>query len=241
MPRAERLLVVASLAVSLVALAIAFRGPAGQQAIASAPLASDLGPADALLLNTEAGKDPLRLAAKDGRLAWSDRSTSRAWSVACVHIDRVLRAILRGASYEEKRREAQEAAKTEEAEFNRRLEELKAKFPAAEGAPPPPEAREAVAALQQEYSRWLEGVRRRDERIAAEQFETAYRELIAAVDAVAEKEQIDVVYRFVPTSDPFEVDEMGEAVGQIQARTFLKYPEAMDITPEVMKALNLAD
>jgi Skp family chaperone for outer membrane proteins len=34
---------------------------------------------------------------------------------------------------------------------------------------------------------------------------------------------------------------MGEALSQIQSRVFLKYPEAIDITPEVMKALNLSE
>lgn len=204
-------------------------------------MSNDLGPADALLLSSGAGKDPTRVSSRDGRLAWGDRATDRVWSVACVHNDKIMRSILKGASYEEKRREAQETAKAEEAEFNKRLEEIRTKYPMTEGSPPPAEAQEAVAKLQQEYSQWLEGVRRRDEKIAAEQFESAYRELIAAVETIAEKESIDIVYRFVPTGDPFLVERMGEAVGQIQARTFLKYPEALDITPEVMKLLNLAE
>ena len=77
--------------------------------------------------------------------------------------------------------------------------------------------------------------------MGAEQFERAYRELVAAVETVAEKESIDLVYRFYPTAKPFETERMGEALSQIQSRVFLKYPEAIDITPEVMKALNLSE
>jgi hypothetical protein len=58
---------------------------------------------------------------------------------------------------------------------------------------------------------------------------------------VSEKESIDIVFRFYPTAREFEAERMGEALSQIQARTFLKYPEAIDITPEVMKALNLSE
>ncbi len=206
------------------------------------PLAADIGPADGVLLNSAAGKDPLRVHAKDARIAWGERGTSRVWSVAAVDIDRVMKAILRGSSYEEGRREAQESAKAEEAAFNRRLDELRARYPMpTDGSPPPSEAQQAMAELQQQYSQWLDGVRRRDEKLAAEQFESAYRELVVAVEAVAEKEEIDIVHRFMPTAAPFKVDRTVEAIGQIQARAFLKYPESIDITPEVMKALNLSE
>lgn len=202
---------------------------------------NDLGPADGLLLATEAGKDPMRVHAKDGRIAWGDRSTNRVWSVASVDIDRVMKKIFDGASYVEKRREAQESAKTEEAEFNKRAEDLRAKYQPAEGSAPPPEAQREMAMLQQEYNKWLEGMRARDEKIAAEQFEQAYRELVAAVEAVSEKESIDLVFRFYPTDEPFKANRAGEALAQIQARTFLKYPASIDITADVMKVLNLSE
>ena len=78
------------------------------------------------------------------------------------------------------------------------------------------------------------------DKLTADQFESAYRELVAAVEAVSEKESIDLVYRFQPTSNPFEAKAPAESVDRIRARTFLKYAEALDITEEVMKALNLS-
>ncbi|MFM7260391.1 MAG: OmpH family outer membrane protein, partial [bacterium] len=182
--------VVLSSAALLVALATGPGTQRGTAAFAAWTPASDLGPADGLLLVGEAGKDPMRLHAKDGHIAWGDRSTNRVWSVASVDIDRVMKKIFDGASYVEKRREAQESAKSEEAEFNKRAEDLRAKYQPGEGGNPPPEAQREMAALQQEYGKWLDGIRARDEKIAAEQFEQAYRELVAAVEAVSEKESI---------------------------------------------------
>jgi Skp family chaperone for outer membrane proteins len=88
---------------------------------------------------------------------------------------------------------------------------------------------------------WLENTRRRDEKLGAEQFERAYRELIAAVETISEKESIDLVFRFYPTEDAFESERVSDALAQIQARTFLKYPKSIDITSDVMKALNLSE
>jgi Skp family chaperone for outer membrane proteins len=152
-----------------------------------------------------------------------------------------MKKILEGSSYVDPRNEATEKAKAEEAEFQKRLEAIQAKYPVAENAPPPPEAQQEVMALQREYQGWLESTRRRDEKLGAEQFEQAYRELVAAVETVADKESIDLVFRFYPTAEPFKSERMGEALSQIQSRTFLKYPASIDITPEVMKALNLSE
>jgi len=73
----------------------------------------------------------------------------------------------------------------------------------------------------------------------AEQFEAAYRELVAAVDAISEKESIDLVFRFAPTAEAFDAKGSGEAIMKIRERTFLKYPTQIDITEDVLKALNV--
>lgn len=239
--RSDRLVVVTSLVLSAVALAVALRAAPEQPAVAASPLASDLGPADGLLLLGKDGKDPLRVSSQDGRLAWGDRSTNRVWSVAAVDIDKVMKKILEGSGYDVKRKELEERAKATEADFTKRAEEVRAKFPPNPDGSAPPEATRAFAMLQQEFNKWLEGFGLEQEKVSAEQFEQAYRELVAAVETVAEKESIDLVFRFYPTADPFKANRAGEALGQIQARTFLKYPGSIDITPDVMKVLNLSE
>jgi chromosome segregation ATPase len=107
--------------------------------------------------------------------------------------------------------QGEEGAQAEEAEFNKRLAAIRERFSMTENAPPPPEAQQELMALQQEYQRWLEGVRRRDEKLGAEQFEQGYRELVAAVETVSEKESIDIVFRFYPTAREFKAERMGEA------------------------------
>jgi hypothetical protein len=244
MQKSDRLVVAGSLAVSVLSLAVALSGGGfgRSAAVAGAPRANDLGPADGVLLSTGEGKDPLRISAADSRIAWGDRSTNRVWSVGAVDINKVMKKLLEGTSYVEKRKEAQDAAQAEEAEFNKRLEEIKTKYPlAGDGTPPPMEAQQAVAQLQQDYGKWLEGTRAKAEKLSSEQYEQAYRELVAAVETVSEKESIDLVYRFYPTSEPFEAERIGDAITQIQARTFLKYPTSIDITAEVMKTLNLSE
>ncbi len=242
MNRLERAVVATSLALSALALAFAFHAMPSQGAHANLRLPADLGPAEGLILTSADGKDSVRLEAKEGHIAWGDRSTNRVWSVACVDIDKVMKKILEGTSYADKRKEAQESAQTEEAAFNKRVEDIKAKYPMpTDGSPPSQEVQREFGMLQQEYSKWLEGVRMRDEKIAAEQFEQAYRELVAAVETVSEKESIDIVFRFFPTADPFKSERAGEALAQIQSRTFLKYPASTDITADVMKALNLTE
>ena len=56
MLRSERLIVVGSLALSAAALLVALREPLAPMAMAAGSWLADLGPADAVLLNTEAGK-----------------------------------------------------------------------------------------------------------------------------------------------------------------------------------------
>jgi Skp family chaperone for outer membrane proteins len=241
MSRFSRFAVASSLLLSSAAFVVALRGAPSQQAVAGAVPSSDLGPADALLLNTAAGKDPLRITTKDERISWGDRSTNRVWSVASVDIDKVMKKILEGASYADSRKESSDKAKAEEAGFQKRLEAIKSKYPVADGQMPPAEAQQEVRALQQEYQTWFEGARRSDEKLSAEQFEKAYRELVTAVETVSEKESIDLVFRFYPTADPFKTERLAETLGQIQARTFLKYPSAIDITADVMKVLNLSE
>ncbi len=243
MQRSDRFIVAGSLALSVLALGVALSnqvgGPALNTAVAGAPLGNDLGPTDGLLLATEAGKDALRIAAKDGRLSWGDRVTNRAWSIAAVDIDKVMKKLLEGTSYTDKRNEIKDKLEKGQAEFQKRAEEIQAKFPMAPGSPPPPEGQQAMQVLQQEYRMFSEAISTEGEKLASEQFEAAYRELIAAVESISEKESIDLVFRFQPTADPFDSKGSGDALDRIRARLLLKYPAQIDITPEVLKVLNL--
>jgi hypothetical protein len=77
--------------------------------------------------------------------------------------------------------------------------------------------------------------------MVADQVEKAYRELTTAVDVVCDRRKIDLVYRFIPSVTPFESQDLGNAMIQVQARTFLRAPESIDLTADVMKELNLTN
>ena len=60
-----------------------------------------------------------------------------------------------------------------------------------------------------------------------------------AVAVVCENRKIDLVYRFIPTENEFMSQSLEQAQTQIQLRTFVKYPEEVDITEAVMEELGL--
>jgi hypothetical protein len=61
--------VACSVAALFIALTVAFGDRSGSVAYATWKPSSDLGPTDGVLFVTEPGKDPLRVAVKDGRIA----------------------------------------------------------------------------------------------------------------------------------------------------------------------------
>ncbi|MCP3859744.1 MAG: hypothetical protein GY704_08845 [Phycisphaeraceae bacterium] len=77
------------------------------------------------------------------------------------------------------------------------------------------------------------------QKLGAEQIESAYRELIEAVDIVAERQGIDIVTQFVPTGEPFDAETMDVASLQVRRRGLLRYPDEIDITEAVAEELGL--
>ena len=245
----DRLVAVIAIVLAAVSLTIQLNRP--NSAHASAPIAaisgSELGPADALLL-TDAkpaksqGDKPVRIKAEGGRMTWSDQPTARAWSIAAVNVDRTMKAILSGTTYADKRKELEDEAKKQDAEFGKRLEELKKKYASLEpNSPDVPQAQQEFNALRDEYNRWREGSVRINEKLVAEQIEQAYRELISAVEIVSDREGIDIVVRFLPTGEPFGADSLAGAREQVMGRSLLRYPEAIDITSGIMKELGVKE
>ena len=216
-------------------LALSLSGtPAG----ATRMLPADLGPADALILSGKDGN--VTLTNEDGRLAWSDSPSSRAYSIACVYIDPILKGILSGERFATERSKFDEEAKVQGQEFERKSKNLQEKYPdLKQGDPSFESARGEFKALQGEYEKWLTALQRVQSKHMAEQVEKAYAELIAAVDIVAERKKIDYVYRFVPPAQAFESSELASAMMQVQARTFLRSPSSTDISEDVIKELGL--
>jgi RNA-splicing ligase RtcB len=207
-------------------------------AVARSMPATDLGPAQSVLI--EGSRGTLRLVNEGGRPAWGSDPTARALSMGAVHVDKVLKRLLAAESFREELTRFEEEARAQGETFNKEMEELKGRF--GEKKPDDPEFKQGQAAVQalfERYQQWNVGMQAAQNRLMAEQVERAYRELAAAVDTVAERRQVDLVYRSIPADAPFEAQDLGNAMIQVQGRTFLKAPESIDLTDDVLKELNL--
>jgi len=75
----------------------------------------------------------------------------------------------------------------------------------------------------------------------AEQMQESYKEIIEAVNVVAERMNIDMVLRFIPPDDEFEQGNPDSIIMQIRLRSALRTPKGLDITDEVLAELGLDD
>lgn len=197
-----------------------------------------LGPADRLVLRGTDGE--IDLEARKNGVGWGDRATDRSWSVGCVDVPSLISALMQSERFREDLR----ALQLEAEEQNRGFEERFAAFQEEAGELTPedpefPEAQGRWQAMMQEYQQWQQGTMAVQQKLGAEQVEAAFRELVEAVDIVAEKEGIELVMRFVPVGDPFNVESLDLAGDQVRRRLFLRYPDAIDITAKVEAELGL--
>ncbi|MCH2139548.1 MAG: OmpH family outer membrane protein [Phycisphaerales bacterium] len=202
-----------------------------------------LGPASSLTLeNEEAESVALRVDEK--RISWGDKPQQRIHSIAYVHTGKALSALLQGSSY----REEVEALNDELTEAQQAIaeafEEMQEKM---QGVTPDDPEYERIGQegqqLLQQRDRFVQQANTARAMLGAEQVERAYRELVDAVNVVADRLDIDIVNRFIPTDDAFETQPSPQAfqnaMMQIRLRSLLRYPEDVDITEEVMEELGI--
>ena len=205
------------------------------------PAAIAAAAAVALLAGTRPADD-VKLRMVDGHVAFGEQPTARIWSVGAVNSDKVMKLLLRSERFEEERKRLEEAAKGKDEEFRKRFQELEAKYKDLDPKSPDFEAgRAEVESFFKEVEAFRKETGDSLGKLQAEQIEKAYREMTAAVDVVGERAKVDLVLRFVPTAQTFDVSSPADAMLQVQVRTFLRYPESVDITAEVMKELSLKD
>jgi Skp family chaperone for outer membrane proteins len=224
---------------ALVAATAALLRPEPTTSIAdSASLrAETLGPASSLELE---GDKPLVIRNEEGRIAWNDEATSRAWSIGAVHIDRIIKEMIQSDVYSGERQDLEGELRELDSEFSDRQKSIQDEFgEIGEEDPNFPEAQSRMQALMQEYQQFAQMAQGRMAQLQAEQLERSYRDLIEAVEVVADKAQIDVVYRYIPTSEPFMNSSVEQAMLQIQMRPFLRYPDSIDLTTKVLEELDL--
>jgi Skp family chaperone for outer membrane proteins len=238
MHRIERIIVHVVLLALLVTLFADFEGP-GRSAIGDEPRPADkLGPADEVLLRGDDGE--LVLTNTKGRLAFGERPTERIWSIGAVNVSRLLSSLMDADRFGEARTELQEEAAEQNTAYETRFKAFdQENADITPESPDFPRVQAQFKQMMQEYQNWQQGTMAIRQKLGAEQIESAYRELIEAVDIVAERQGIDLVTQFVPTGDPFESETMDIASQQVRRRGLLRYPDEIDITEAVADELGL--
>ncbi len=229
-----------AIATSVLLLSDRFLGTTEADDAIEAPV---LGPASKLVLeNTDA--ESITLQVEADRVSWGKQPQQRIHSVAYVHGGKALAARLQGESFQEEHRllndelsEAQRGIMAAFEAMQEKMQGLTPEDPAFEAA-----TQEAEALVQQR-ERFLQHANAAKATLSADQVERAYRELVDAVNVVADRLGIDTVNRFIPTDDPFEIaggpNALNQAMLQIRLRSVLRYPEEIDITEEVMEELGI--
>lgn len=238
MHRVERIAVHALLLVLLVA-AFSDRPFTGSTADAEpSRLEETLGPADRLVLLRD-GKE-IDVTATANGISWGTEPTARAWSLGAVDVPSLLGALMDSERFADDRASFQEEVETQGREFEERFEAFRDEF--GELKPEDPDFARAQGtweAMRQEFNQWQQGTMAIQQKLAAEQVETAYRELVEAVDIVAERSGVEIVLRFVPVDDPFETESLDLASEQVRRRLMIRYPDAIDLTSKVERELGL--
>lgn len=199
---------------------------------------ADLGPADRVILAAEDANLELRSAG--GRLAWGEDESSRAYSVAYMHIGRALEQMMDSQQFVDERTDFDEEFEAKFTELRDRFEAWQDRNPnASPDQPPPPEAQQEFRELMQANQQLEQDRMTRSGQLLAQQVERAYREVVTAVNVVADRRKIDIVYRFIPTENEFQAQTPDQAYLAISSRTILRSPEKLDITDAVMEELAL--
>ena len=201
------------------------------------PLPQDLGPADALVLS---GKSDLRVTNVDGRISWSDQPSSRVFSIGTVHVGRILGALLQSDKFSTEESELASSRQKIGEEFEARYKAMLEKAKGIEkDSPDFPAARAEFEDFQQEYTAWSTQSEKELDAMRTRHYQTAYADLREAVEVVSDRRKIDLVMRFVPASDKIVSGEEASLAQQLMARTFLRSPDSIDITEDILTEMNL--
>jgi len=216
------------------------QGRGGSIANADPIFADDLGPADALVLR--GAKGDLRVRNEGGRISWGSQPTDRALSLAFVHADKLMKQLLEAPRFADERASLEERERIKMKEFESKRDDFMSQY--GKVSPDHPDferASEAWGVLREALDQWRTEMAAETEKLMKEQIESSWKDVISAIEVVSDRRQIDLVMRFVPTTEEFQAEDHTGGIVQVLERSVLRMPEALDLTPEVRKELNLRD
>ena len=191
-----------------------------------------LGPVDSITLS--GGDGDLTIKNIQNRISWGEENTSRVWAMGFMEIGKALSQLMKADHFIEVREKLGE-------ELSERMIQVRAALDSLleEGSdigPNDPEADDIRNRGQRAYAEFQQMqqlIAEARNNLLAEQMQTAYAEVIEAVNVVAERLHIDMVLRFIPPDSEFQSSSPDATILQIRLRTALRLPEGIDITDEV--------
>ena len=197
-----------------------------------------LGPVDSITL---AGADgDITISNADKHLSWGEEKTSRAWSIGFMEAAKALEQLMQADHFVEVRDELDEELDESLKEAREILDEIANRGRALK--PDDPEKPEVRQQWENAYRNFeqlqKEGMQIRG-KLASEQMQEAFNEVLEAVNVVSDRLNIDIVLRFIPPDGEFNLGNPDSMLSQIRLRTALRVPEGIDITDEVLAELGL--
>jgi Skp family chaperone for outer membrane proteins len=197
-----------------------------------------LGPVDSI---TIAGTDgDLTVTNVDKRISWGEEKTSQVWSIGFMETGKALQQLMKADHFVEVRDELDEELEEGLTEAREILDEIMERGRSLE-----PDDQEAPELRQQWENAYRNFERVQQEatqirgKLASEQMQESYNEVLEAVNVVSDRLHIDMVLRFIPPDAEFEGNSPESSMMQIRLRTALRLPEGIDITDEVLSELGL--
>lgn len=205
--------------------------------------AETLGPAASLTLIDPNNKNKsLVIHNRKQHISWGDEPFHAAQSMAFLHVGKPLYGLISSEPYAQP---IQELRNELAAEAQQRDSDLRAQYEQVQALDPKDPAtadRQQDFMKQREmFQKWLQDSQGRVARMEADALMRAYDEIVAAVEVVAERKNIDLVLRFLPSElgEDTEVVNAEQAQAVIRGRAAVKYPEELDLTNAVMEELSL--
>jgi Skp family chaperone for outer membrane proteins len=175
--------------------------------------------------------------------SWGAGDFRQTYSVGFVDIGRAMNPLLEAPTFVEEREALRRELEVTERDFQQRLAAFDEQLRSMDqNSPQFRERFEEAQRLYEEYTRWGQNVaiRRRDE-LDVRHLQAVYRDVVNAVNVVADRMGIDIVMRFIPADREFRSINAEQALTEIRLRAAVRSPEQLDITSEVMEELGLRD
>ncbi len=196
-----------------------------------------LGPIDSITL---AGEKDLTIQNIDGHIAWGDEKTNRVWSIGFMETGKALSQLLQADHFLDARDELNEELKAQITDGRELMESLREEGNSIDSeSPDAPAFRKRWEGAYGEFQKLQKLVAETRAALMAKQMQSAYNEIIEAVNVVSERKSIDIVLRFIPPDGDFGMATPDAVIMQIRLRTAMRLPEGIDITEDVLTELGL--